>query len=104
MVPTNYYVSPSIFFLSAGKYFLSVKEQNTENISRIGLFYSIFEEFIAVDDDKMYTVPIMVDKDILEFVQSSKNSVDADFDDENEMKDAGPVPTSSKMRNVMKSY
>uniref|UniRef100_A0A8C4RFJ1 HTH CENPB-type domain-containing protein n=1 Tax=Erpetoichthys calabaricus TaxID=27687 RepID=A0A8C4RFJ1_ERPCA len=40
---------------------------------------------------------------ILEFVQSSKNIIDADSDDENEMNNAAPVPTSSEMRNIMKS-
>ncbi|GFV73013.1 putative DD41D transposase [Trichonephila clavipes] len=41
----------------------------------------------------------MADKDILEFVQSSKNIFDADSDNENEMNNAAPVPTSSEMRN-----
>ncbi|GFU93514.1 hypothetical protein TNCV_947561 [Trichonephila clavipes] len=44
----------------------------------------------------------MADKDILEFVQRLKNIIDADFDHENEMNDAAPVPTSSEMRNVLK--
>uniref|UniRef100_A0A8C4RRF5 Tigger transposable element-derived protein 4 n=1 Tax=Erpetoichthys calabaricus TaxID=27687 RepID=A0A8C4RRF5_ERPCA len=61
------------------------------------------EEFVAVDDDNVCTAPIMADKDILEFVQSSKNIIDADSDDENEMNNAAPVPTSSEMRNIMKS-
>ncbi|GFW79362.1 uncharacterized protein TNCV_2477691 [Trichonephila clavipes] len=45
----------------------------------------------------------MADEDILEFAQSSKNIIDADSVDENEMNYATPVPSSSKMRNVMKS-
>uniref|UniRef100_A0A8C4SEN5 HTH CENPB-type domain-containing protein n=1 Tax=Erpetoichthys calabaricus TaxID=27687 RepID=A0A8C4SEN5_ERPCA len=61
------------------------------------------EEFVAVDDDNVCTAPIMTDKDILEFVQSSKNIIDADSDNENEMNNAAPVPTSSEMRNIMKS-
>ncbi|GFY30601.1 hypothetical protein TNCV_3117631 [Trichonephila clavipes] len=44
----------------------------------------------------------MADKDILEFVQNSKNIIDADSDDENEMINAAPVPTSFEMRNVMR--
>ncbi|GFV83320.1 hypothetical protein TNCV_1900461 [Trichonephila clavipes] len=51
----------------------------------------------------MYTAPIMADKDILEFVQSSINIIHADSGDENEMNNAAPVPTSSEMRNVMES-
>ncbi|GFY12966.1 hypothetical protein TNCV_665321 [Trichonephila clavipes] len=47
--------------------------------------------------------PIIADKDILKFVQCSKNVIDADYDDENEMNNAAPVPTSSEMRNIMKS-
>ncbi|GFT96001.1 uncharacterized protein TNCV_312971 [Trichonephila clavipes] len=41
------------------------------------------EEFIAIDDDNvcMYS-PIMSNKDILEFVQSSKNIIDGDSDGE----------------------
>ncbi|GFW15047.1 uncharacterized protein TNCV_983391 [Trichonephila clavipes] len=42
----------------------------------------------------------MPDKDILECVQSSKNIIDADSDDDNEMNPAAPVPTSSEMRNM----
>ncbi|GFV72980.1 hypothetical protein TNCV_1734481 [Trichonephila clavipes] len=45
----------------------------------------------------------MADKDILEFVQSSKNVIDADSDDENEINNAAPVPTSSEMRNAVNS-
>ncbi|GFT90904.1 hypothetical protein TNCV_2830191 [Trichonephila clavipes] len=36
----------------------------------------------------------------LEFVQSSKNIIDADFDDENEMNKTVPVPTSSEMSKI----
>ncbi|GFV23508.1 uncharacterized protein TNCV_4782191 [Trichonephila clavipes] len=61
------------------------------------------EEHIAVEDDNTRTASIMADKDILEFVQSSKNIIDADSDDENEIKNAAPVPTSSEMGNIMKS-
>ncbi|GFW14261.1 hypothetical protein TNCV_3548501 [Trichonephila clavipes] len=60
------------------------------------------DEFIAVDDDNVCSAPIMTDKDILEFVQSSKN-IDEDSDDPNEMKNAAPVPTSSEMRNIMRT-
>ncbi|GFV35129.1 hypothetical protein TNCV_292441 [Trichonephila clavipes] len=49
----------------------------------------------------MYTAP--ADKDILEFVQSSKNTIYADFDEEKEKNDADPVSTSSEMRNIRKS-
>ncbi|GFS89235.1 hypothetical protein TNCV_1259661 [Trichonephila clavipes] len=45
----------------------------------------------------------MVDKNILEFVQSSENILEVDFDIEIEMNDAGPVPTSSEMKKVMKN-
>ncbi|GFX14853.1 hypothetical protein TNCV_1485951 [Trichonephila clavipes] len=61
------------------------------------------EEFVVVTDNNVYTAPIMAVKDILECVQSSKNIIDADSDDENVMSNASPVPTSSEMRNVMKS-
>ncbi|GFY08962.1 hypothetical protein TNCV_4661531 [Trichonephila clavipes] len=60
------------------------------------------EDFIA-DDDNVYTAPIMEEKDILEFVQSSKNIIGAYSDDENKINNTVPVHTSSEMRNVMKS-
>ncbi|GFU75768.1 hypothetical protein TNCV_1652281 [Trichonephila clavipes] len=60
------------------------------------------EELISVDDDNVCTAPIMADKDILEFVQISKNIIDSDSDEENEMKNEAPVPTSSEMKNIMK--
>ncbi|GFV07822.1 DDE-1 domain-containing protein [Trichonephila clavipes] len=60
------------------------------------------EEFVTVDDNNVYTDPILADKDFLEFVQSAKNIMDADSSNENEMNNAAPVPTSSEMRNIMK--
>ncbi|GFS76248.1 hypothetical protein TNCV_4667901 [Trichonephila clavipes] len=59
------------------------------------------EDFVAVDDDNVYSPKY--GKDILEFVQCSKNITEADSEDENEMNNAAPVPTSSEMRNVMKN-
>ena len=56
-------------------------------------------KFFAIDNDNVCTAPIMADKDILEFVQSSKKN-NADFDDE---KLVAPDPMSSKERNIMKS-
>ncbi|GFY26386.1 SCAN domain-containing protein 3 [Trichonephila clavipes] len=61
------------------------------------------EEFVGVDDDNVCTAPIMADKDILKFVQSSKNISDTDVDDENEMNFIVPVSASSEMRNIIKS-
>ncbi|GFW40193.1 hypothetical protein TNCV_5118761 [Trichonephila clavipes] len=54
------------------------------------------EEFDTVDDDNVCTAPIMTDKDILDIIQSSKNIIDADSDDENEMNNAAPVPRHPK--------
>ncbi|GFV04094.1 uncharacterized protein TNCV_917161 [Trichonephila clavipes] len=45
----------------------------------------------------------MPDKDFWEFVQSSKNIIDAGLGDKNEMNSTAPVSTSSEMRNSMKS-
>ncbi|GFV37518.1 hypothetical protein TNCV_127291 [Trichonephila clavipes] len=59
------------------------------------------KELMAVDDN-VCTDPIIADKDILEFVQSSKDIIAADCDDENEMNNAAYVPITSEMRNVMK--
>ncbi|GFY10666.1 hypothetical protein TNCV_2194871 [Trichonephila clavipes] len=59
------------------------------------------EEFVAVDDGNVCTVPIMADKGILEFLQSSKNIIDADSEDEIKMSKAAPVPTPSEMRNII---
>ncbi|GFX68004.1 hypothetical protein TNCV_921051 [Trichonephila clavipes] len=55
------------------------------------------------DDDAVCTAPFTADKDILELLQSSKNIIDADFYDANEMNNTVPVSTSSKMKNIMKS-
>ncbi|GFV85589.1 hypothetical protein TNCV_3774131 [Trichonephila clavipes] len=86
------------------KRFPSENKQNTEN-TRDGMDFPIVlsEKFSTVNDDNVYTVPIMADKDILGFLQSSKNINDADSDDENGINKATPFPTSSEMRNVMKS-
>ncbi|GFU59726.1 hypothetical protein TNCV_3186821 [Trichonephila clavipes] len=62
------------------------------------------EEFVEVEDGNLCTAPIMANKDILEFVQTSKNIIEADYDVENEMNNEAPrsVFTSSEMRNVVK--
>ncbi|GFY34356.1 uncharacterized protein TNCV_2506591 [Trichonephila clavipes] len=39
----------------------------------------------------------------MEFVQRSKNSIEADSDDENEMNHATPIPASSEVKNIMKN-
>ncbi|GFT87863.1 hypothetical protein TNCV_799691 [Trichonephila clavipes] len=57
----------------------------------------------GIDDDDVYTAPITADKDILGFDQSSKNIIDADSDDENEMSNAAPVSTLSGMKNIVPS-
>ncbi|GFT27155.1 hypothetical protein TNCV_40181 [Trichonephila clavipes] len=64
------------------------------------------EDFIAEDDDNVYADPIMVDKNILHFVQSSKNILHTNSDDENELNNAAAlsVPTSFDMRNNIKYY
>ncbi|GFX98381.1 SCAN domain-containing protein 3 [Trichonephila clavipes] len=60
------------------------------------------KEFVVVNFDNVYTAPIMADRDILKFVQSSKDTIYADSDDENETK-VVPIPTSSERKNTMKS-
>ncbi|GFW20035.1 hypothetical protein TNCV_867411 [Trichonephila clavipes] len=78
---------------------------NKERKTPAGLDYSTVssEESVAVEDDNVYTTPIMAEKDIVEFDKSSKNIIDANSDVENQMNNAAPVPTSSEMRNIMKS-
>ncbi|GFY20044.1 hypothetical protein TNCV_2147371 [Trichonephila clavipes] len=58
----------------------------------IELTYGVLlEESVAVDDDNVGTDPILAYRDILEFVQSSKNIIDADSENENEMNNAAPL-------------
>ncbi|GFW05898.1 DDE_3 domain-containing protein [Trichonephila clavipes] len=52
------------------------------------------EEFVAVEDEYVCTTPVMVEKDILEFVQSSKNFIHADSDGENELNNAASLSLS----------
>ncbi|GFW98986.1 hypothetical protein TNCV_1782051 [Trichonephila clavipes] len=61
------------------------------------------EEFVTVNDDTARKVPVMAHKGILEFVRNSKNIINADSEDENEMNNAASVFTLSKMRNFMKN-
>ncbi|GFW35937.1 SCAN domain-containing protein 3 [Trichonephila clavipes] len=86
------------------KYFLSLNEIFEKVSVLFNCPTALSEKFIAIDDDNVCTTPLTADKDdILEFVHSSKNIIDAHSDDENEMNNAAPVPTSSEMRNIMKS-
>ncbi|GFW51664.1 hypothetical protein TNCV_4213401 [Trichonephila clavipes] len=62
-----------------------------------------WEVFVAVNDDNVRAVPIITDKDILEFVKSSKNIIESDFDDENEMSNIALVSTSSEMKSIQLS-
>ncbi|GFU11278.1 hypothetical protein TNCV_4361721 [Trichonephila clavipes] len=64
------------------------------------------EELFGVNDGNVCTSPIMTDKVVLEFVQSSKN-IDADSDNidadsENETNNAALVPHHPEMRNIIK--
>ncbi|GFU85377.1 hypothetical protein TNCV_2386811 [Trichonephila clavipes] len=62
-------------------------------------------ELAAVNDDDVCITPSVANKVILEFVKSSKNIIDSDSDDENEMNNAAPVPSTSEMRNIaVKEY
>ncbi|GFU51861.1 transposable element Tcb2 transposase [Trichonephila clavipes] len=63
---------------------------------------TIAEEFIALGNDIVCLAPVMADKNILEFVQSLINIIDAGSDDENEMNYAVLVLTSSEMRNFLR--
>ncbi|GFX16568.1 transposable element Tcb2 transposase [Trichonephila clavipes] len=45
----------------------------------------------------------MADKNILEYVQSSKNIIDEDSDGENEINTAALVSTKSEIRNTLKN-
>ncbi|GFX75810.1 hypothetical protein TNCV_2237821 [Trichonephila clavipes] len=56
-----------------------------ENTAGLDCSIVLSEEFIALDNDDVCTAPTMIEKDILEFVESSKNIIDADSDDEDEM-------------------
>ncbi|GFW99832.1 hypothetical protein TNCV_3420611 [Trichonephila clavipes] len=79
----------------------NVRKRPRVSVYCIGLSYSvILREFAAVDDDNACTVPIMADKDIFEFVQSSKTTIHVDSDEEKETNNTVPVPTSSEMRNI----
>ncbi|GFU58206.1 hypothetical protein TNCV_697161 [Trichonephila clavipes] len=62
------------------------------------------EELVAVDDDDVCSTTITRDKEISD-VQSTKNIIDADSDDKNEINNAASlsIPTSSKISNNMKS-
>ncbi|GFV71802.1 hypothetical protein TNCV_4868861 [Trichonephila clavipes] len=53
--------------------------------ARLDCLIVLPKEFIAVDNGNVYTAPNMAGKDILEYVQSSKNIIDADSDDTNGM-------------------
>ncbi|GFX60859.1 hypothetical protein TNCV_1311521 [Trichonephila clavipes] len=64
----------------------------------------LLENFIAVEDDHVYTAPIIWQTSTFGgLLKANKNTIDAVFDDLNKMNNAAPVLTSSEMRNVMKN-
>ncbi|GFS88103.1 hypothetical protein TNCV_764821 [Trichonephila clavipes] len=91
------------------KEYIETKPTLSEMFEKVSALYLLdcrtipLEEFIAVDDDYMYTVPIVADKEILEFVKSSKNIIDADSECKNDMINYAPVPSSSEMMDIMKN-
>ncbi|GFV97075.1 hypothetical protein TNCV_3526611 [Trichonephila clavipes] len=107
-VPINYYVLPSIFLLTHNENRLTRKDLPSlnETFEKVDVLVDrptiLSEEFVEVDDD-VCTAPMMADKDISEFAQSSKIITDEDSDDENEMNNAAPVSTSYEMRNIMRN-
>ncbi|GFV81966.1 hypothetical protein TNCV_3151641 [Trichonephila clavipes] len=61
------------------------------------------EELVAVNDGNVYTASILTAKGILKLDQNSlKNMIDANSDDEKEINNASPIPTSSDLRNILK--
>ncbi|GFT13638.1 hypothetical protein TNCV_3831091 [Trichonephila clavipes] len=80
-----------MYFPAKRKAFPCGNERNTKTTAGLNYPIVLSEAFIAVVDDNVCTAPIMADKDILEFVQNSKNIVDADSKDEHEMNNAAPV-------------
>ncbi|GFT94092.1 hypothetical protein TNCV_1078921 [Trichonephila clavipes] len=66
---------------------------------------SCYDEFRGPRSDyvRQRVSPIMAEKDSLELVQSSKNTIDADSGTENEVNNAAHNHTSSEVRNTMKS-
>ncbi|GFV90811.1 hypothetical protein TNCV_2323801 [Trichonephila clavipes] len=62
------------------------------------------EEFITVDEDNALTAPIMTDKDILKFVQSSINIIDADSDDENKSSCPRIIQNEARMRSYLDTF
>ncbi|GFU59902.1 hypothetical protein TNCV_4726621 [Trichonephila clavipes] len=94
-------------FLTRNEYILTKKdfpigdEQNTGNISHAG---EIQDGYCIIGrNDNVCTALIMADKDILEFVHSSKNIIDADLDDQNDTNNAAPGSSSSEMMNIIKT-
>ncbi|GFU65789.1 hypothetical protein TNCV_5059231 [Trichonephila clavipes] len=52
---------------------------------------ALSEEFLEIYDDNARTAPLRADKDISEFVQSSKNVIDADSDSKRKMNKVASV-------------
>ncbi|GFU30350.1 hypothetical protein TNCV_2205141 [Trichonephila clavipes] len=105
----SYIISQKIAIVPAGlcnpknkshlirKAFPSRNEQNKENTRGFECHIVLSEEFFAANDDNVCTVQIMARKDILELVRSSRNSIETDSDDINEMSYTAPVPTSAQL-------
>ncbi|GFX70186.1 hypothetical protein TNCV_4616241 [Trichonephila clavipes] len=91
---------PNQFTIDDDPFILPKGKQNTENsIAGFNCSTVSWEEFVVVD---VNNAPIRTNKENLEFLQSSKNIIDADSDDVNEMNPAAAVPLSSEMKNIMK--
>ncbi|GFU13836.1 hypothetical protein TNCV_940271 [Trichonephila clavipes] len=71
---------------------LNTKRKSLNTLAGLNSLIVLSQECVALDDDNECTASITADKDNLEFVQSSKNIIDAASDDENEMNNAAPVP------------
>ncbi|GFU17134.1 hypothetical protein TNCV_1853881 [Trichonephila clavipes] len=56
-----------------------------------------------VDDDNVCTSSVMADRHFGVFSKLKKCLIHADSNDENEMNNAAPVPTSPELRSIMKS-
>ncbi|GFV91746.1 uncharacterized protein TNCV_4763111 [Trichonephila clavipes] len=68
----------------------------------LGVQGSPSEEFVAVNDDKVYTA-LNLTKTFWGLTKAEKYILDADSDDENKMNNAAPNPTLSEMRNIIKN-
>ncbi|GFV29988.1 hypothetical protein TNCV_3100651 [Trichonephila clavipes] len=99
LIPSDFHLCPALKKNLAGRRFGS----NSEVKQAVKRVFHVQSPFFPGELFEAYQAPNYGRQRDLGLDQRSKYIIDADSEDKNKLKNAAPTPTSSEMRNIIKS-